>query len=528
MSEKTPEVELPIGNIPDFGAIDAESDDLVIESFSKHPALSAVLSSRKFLVLGRKGSGKTAIYKMLSNMVDSNLFVVEYTFVDYPWTYHERYKSDDSAAQERYLHSWKYLYLITIAKTLVNKDESANWSPAATEAISNLREFLIDIYGKTDPSLAETFAPSTGQSFLDRVTFDLKLIKISPPTTKPNTAVQLQEFNRNLEHAVLLALNPNNTYFVCFDELDRGFNPEDDNYKQRLMGLLMASRDLNMASTKAGKKFKAIVFLRSDIYSVLSFEDKNKLTETYSTLIEWDTGDGGSTLKSLMERRIGARLGIAPDEAWDRVFDNSSKMRGRQAKYNHIVSMTFRRPRDIIKFCNCILDSYKQRCGLKPGKFTNEDVSNARKEYSKYFRKELEDEAFQYLKDLKAVFEFVRELGVQVVDRRQLEEAFNTWKDQLGKWKTLEPLLQMLFELSVIGYKRVGGVGGGSQFVFKYLDPDAEFNSRSSEFQVHSGLVSALGIKKYSRSSKGEIEDGEEMLSWDPDWSDSSDRTSGT
>ena len=79
----------------------------------------------------------------------------------------------------------------------------------------------------------------------------------------------------------------------------------DPRYAQRLTGLILAANDLRKAARDAGKKLSVVVFLRDDIYELLHFEDKNKITENGVVRVEWDEAGGELTLRSLMERRFG-------------------------------------------------------------------------------------------------------------------------------------------------------------------------------------------------------------------------------
>jgi hypothetical protein len=66
----------PAKQIPDFSMdvkswlpefkVAAESDDTLISYFLKTPYLTSVTTGAKWLVLGRKGTGKTAIYEYLT------------------------------------------------------------------------------------------------------------------------------------------------------------------------------------------------------------------------------------------------------------------------------------------------------------------------------------------------------------------------------------------------------------------------------------------------------------------------------
>ena len=134
----------------------------------------------------------------------------------------------------------------------------------------------------------------------------------------------------------------------------------------------------------AGKRLSILVFLRDDIYQTLRFEDKNKVTEACTTRIEWDTERTNRTLKDLMQKRFASVLEIDEADAWENVFDESEQMPGRQGKYQHMLDRTFLRPRDMIKFCNETLASYKALpAPEQEGQFSNRAINAARAEYSR-------------------------------------------------------------------------------------------------------------------------------------------------
>lgn len=54
-----------LNEVASFGGIDAEADALLDECFQDHEAYLKVLSHERPLVLGRKGSGKTAIFRKI-------------------------------------------------------------------------------------------------------------------------------------------------------------------------------------------------------------------------------------------------------------------------------------------------------------------------------------------------------------------------------------------------------------------------------------------------------------------------------
>lgn len=63
-------------DVENFGAIDADTDELLLECFENHNAYLDLVNFKKFLIVGKKGSGKTAIYKKIMSEKEHNLFCV--------------------------------------------------------------------------------------------------------------------------------------------------------------------------------------------------------------------------------------------------------------------------------------------------------------------------------------------------------------------------------------------------------------------------------------------------------------------
>ncbi len=264
--------------VENFGAVDADNDDLLLKSFEDHEAYTNIRDFRKFLVIGKKGSGKTAIFKhMLLNTERPDYFCFGHTFSDYPWSYHDMQARVGIPDFDRFTHSWKYLVLLTASKILLNQDQSLPFDELSTESMSKVESFVVDSYGSRDLDVTQIFTPSKRLRLKPYFSVNLGLLKAGtspenvPMEELPNV---VQEVNRNLLEYVLDCLNPEHEYFVCFDQLDLGFDPSEPDYNSRLIGLLLACRDINIRAKEREKKLFITVFLRDDIYEVLHFEDK--------------------------------------------------------------------------------------------------------------------------------------------------------------------------------------------------------------------------------------------------------------
>lgn len=503
---------MKLSDIESFGAIDADNDTILFDCFEDHEAFRQLLEFKKFLIIGRKGSGKTAIFKKILMTKQVDFFSFGHTFSDYPWHYHDKQARVGIPDFDKYTHSWKYLILMTLSKIILNQDQSLPCDAKGMENIIRIEKFVIDTYGTRDPDITQIFTPSKTLKVKPSLEIDFKLIKadISPESVPMEYLPTIvQEVNSNLLEYALSSLNPENRYFICFDQLDLGFDPNNPEYNNRLIGLLLACRDINVKAKESGKRLFVTIFLRNDIYDNLHFEDKNKITENYVSMIEWDTPRTEKTLKGLMEKRFKKLLADAetPNVGWDNIFDETTEMPGHQTKYQHIIDRTYLRPRDIIKFCNEILSQYRYR--LKNGgtdedvnnhKFINADVNKAKAGYSDYFLNELDDEIHKHIEKYRDYLEIFKALGVLQFSKEEYLETFEAKKTLLDEMVDPVNILKDLFDFSVVGFYRAGGMGyGGSEYIYKYKDPKTLFDETSDKFRLHPALTEVLGLKRYSR-----------------------------
>jgi hypothetical protein len=384
---------------------------------------------------------------------------------------------------------------MSLSKILLNQDQSVPWSDVSMEALGKIENFVVDSYGSRDPDLTQLFSPNTEIKL--KGTFKAPFVQIAGEKIRVrDLPIYVDEVNRQVTEYVLDALNPENDYYVCFDELDREYDPNDARYAQRVIGLILAARDINRQAKEAGKKLSVIVFLRNDIYHELHFEDKNKLTEGNLSTIEWNTGDSDLSLKKLMERRFSQVLRRGDAVSWEEVFDETKEMSSRQTKYRHICDRTFLRPRDIIKFCNEVLAQHKgtDHDGSGDELFDNGSVISARNGYSVYLLRELDDEISKRLPDYNDYLDALRAIGTIEFTRDQFDEA---WSRGVSRQeRSSREGLQALFDSSVIGYLKLGGRGGGSSYVWKYKDPLARLVPDCETFRVHPGFKEALELAK--------------------------------
>ncbi|HCI5893303.1 TPA: hypothetical protein NPN47_002183 [Klebsiella pneumoniae] len=494
--------------VDSFGGTDADNDDILLKAFEDHEAYQDILKFKKFLVIGKKGSGKTAIFKKIITTRADDTFSYGHTFSDYPWHFHQQQAKAGIPNDEKFTHSWKYLILISLSKIILNQDNSLPFNDESREAMSKLEAFIVDAYGSRDPDLTQVFNPQREISLKPHFELNFKILKAGASAESISIAdlpTVIQEVNAQLMKLVLASLNPEHKYFIAFDQLDLGFDNKADDYISRLIGLLLAGRDINIAAKNAQVKFLVTVFLRDDIYNVLRFEDKNKITENFMSLIEWDTPRTTKTLKSLMEKRfsiVASDIDIEQDVKWSDIFNETREMPGHQSKYDHIKDRTYLRPRDMIKFANSALAKFKERLNSPASntqddkrKIDNIDIHSARHEYSEYFLREIDDEVHKHFPEYEKFLDVLRAVGTWQFEKSTFEIVLSQIFSKSDK--TPSEALEELYDYSFIGFYKAGGSGyGGSEYVFKYRDSRASFSHASTRFRIHPGLIEVLGLKK--------------------------------
>lgn len=109
-----------LSEIEKFGVSEADNDDLLLDCFEDHEAYLAARRHQKFLIIGRKGAGKTAIFRKLVSETSNARFCSGHSFSDYPWFHHDKQRSTGVPDAECYRYSWEYVILISIARMILN------------------------------------------------------------------------------------------------------------------------------------------------------------------------------------------------------------------------------------------------------------------------------------------------------------------------------------------------------------------------------------------------------------------------
>ena len=474
--------------IKTFGSVAAE-DDAVLNYFVTTPAVQQIRDGEVFLVLGRKGSGKTALVRHFTErqaVVTSHAL----TLGEYPWQVHEQ-RGDASVSEvEAYVASWRYLIAVQFAALLMEHPEVDN----GTHEAAAIQEFLQTNYGGATPELGDILRPPALK--LSKASFEPqvlgnKLGSISLERTNVNAGRELKALTDSLFHAVqtLGAACGIESLSLHFDELDRGLVTLSESRKHMLIGLVLAAREVSRWAAPQPMKCWPVVYLRTDLWEEFRFSDKNKISNGKTLNLEWN----GSTLLSLVNERI--RAAVAPNASWSTVTAPNA-MRGSQAKWDHIIARTFLRPRDVISFLNVALAAAKKRDKDKnlPLVIENRDIIDARDGYSTYLKQELDDEIVPHWAHWEDALRAFSSIATLTFNIEQFQEEYQRRKSATND-VSAEDALATLYGFSVISYERRSGYGG-STWISQYMNPEAGWDGGSTRFKVHMGLKEVAKLRE--------------------------------
>lgn len=443
-----------------------------------------ISKGEKYFVIGRKGSGKTAICEHFSRLKQHNVFSEKLSFKNFPFNELYEHKNNSYTAPNQYITIWKYLIYSTICRLML-KNEAVD---------GELREELYALFGD-NVSLSRRVKRWVGREFGVSL-FGLSFkVSNAAPASAPDNWVEYVDYVEDL----LAKYAGDATYYVLFDELDEDYRDviyanQYNQYTALITSLFKAVQDIRTTfGAMGGPHLYPVVFLRDDIYEITKDADKNKWGDFRVDLF-WDH----EKIKKLIAFRISRAIDPVCENsltfynAWSRVFGVNkigigSKGKRKIGTFDYIARSTLLRPRDFV--------AYMQNCAEHA--INNDDaveispkiIKVVDKAFSNYLRQELTDELFAILPDITNIFDAISQLRKWNFSIAELEDAYSQQVDRgFIKEQNVKFVLQVLFMFDVIGNTPYTG-----RFVFRYQNREARLNF-NERVVVHRGLFKALQI----------------------------------
>jgi hypothetical protein len=455
-----------------WGDDSAEKDPFLLEYFVKSDAFERLKNKAKNIVIGRKGSGKSALRKAL----------------------HEHFR----AVPETFVINLSPKYN-SIKSVLNDKDVVDSFGQEIFFQHTWLRQILLDAlcqvghlargrYASESTEFARQVAVQlnrTSKDFVENVADILSRLKAKVGSIG-ELGIQVERELReiaeveSLEHHVLALAQGGAKFVALIDDLDLGWD-NSPTANNMLLGLLAASSYL---SGKSHNIFPC-VFLREDVYSLLITQTQHSDKYRNVERIRWD--------KESLLRILGQRVefnrkqqGIEPvPNAIYTVFPEGI---GTSNTDNWLVDRTLGRPRELIQLSRYYTESVE---GDVP------DVNKLKEAEAPYSSWKLDDLCAEYSNQypgLVTIFAYwktkffrhkyhlqrkeIEEMLLQIAAEAELDTI---WWNSITDNTDIPRLLRILYEIGFVGDFVLGGEGGSKTF-YSYIE---RHEPRFEEIQIH-------------------------------------------
>ncbi|GAA0308840.1 hypothetical protein GCM10009087_18590 [Sphingomonas oligophenolica] len=345
------------------------------------------------LVVGRKGSGKTALWISVRNKTrsDKRNIVVDLKPEGYQLI---KLKEDilvhltEGAREHLITAFWEYLILLEVAYKLLEKDHNTY------RHNHSLYQLYVDLersYRTPDFSVEGDFAERLSK--LSEKIINEYRARFSQEDGQRLSAAQVTELLyshdlRDLRKRISDYLDHKESVWVLFDNLDRGWSTQGFDVLDAIVlrCLVDAGRRLEREMRKADHSFHCIVFVRNDVYDHLMRHSTDYGKELRATL-DWSDPD---LLREMLRLRLVSALESTPDVPFDRFWRQICvpHYQGEETS-SYMIERSLMRPRNLLKIfshCKGFATNFRHE------KIEHDDITKGIKAYSEDLLQELDRE----------------------------------------------------------------------------------------------------------------------------------------
>jgi hypothetical protein len=259
-----------------FGSEDAERDDLLEESFVPRQNLGSILAQRRSIIIGDRGSGKSAIFRKLSASKDE----VEIFPVANTGELLQRIAGAAAQDADTLRAAWLVVIAAVVAAAVPKSAPKKLRREAAELRVAvGLPTRPVGRVGKVMRAVARPFRGTTLRFAVGPVNLEAQL----PAGARPSTAtVDVQSFLHDLD---ALFRETDRRTVVLLDRIDELFKYDRARQEAVVQGLLQVEGRITMLD-----RIALAIFLRTDLFELYDIQEKNKLVSR-RLVLEWSEED---------------------------------------------------------------------------------------------------------------------------------------------------------------------------------------------------------------------------------------------
>lgn len=487
--------ELYFGMSDSRNEANANQDEFVRSYVDIRGICEAVLGGQKFLALGPKGTGKSALgwYLKLTESKDTHFSDV-LDASSLPLAEIPRLETGQDAGPERTVIAWRFILLCNYLQLLLRDNSCYFANDREVKRVAKLlREygFMSDASGKAIVNISSTTItipiPKIGEIYKKEQRSYLNIYNLVP----------------YLESWVSSALS-NVRHVLFLDGLD-SILLNDPKYDESLASLVQAAYTLNQRFLEHDSSGSIVLLLRNDVFAriELSLPDSQKMRDDLSTQLDWRILSGAagitSPLMSLVDKKAAQALDIPAVDVLSffpsAILVGNRRQRPRRIPvFQYMLNMTRHTPRDLLRLFEEIRKVEEAEPVGPENAILREDVIHEGiLRYSKdYFVGAIRNE-FAGMEGgpqvANAAISALKSLGKQEFDREDFRKALADL--DLGIPLNDGKLLGLLFYAGAIG--NVVGSGDKRYMQFYHRRDESEVYLKG-RFILHNALLHAWAM----------------------------------
>jgi len=437
-----------------------------------------LINSDEFLVLGPKGSGKSAIGVRLELLSRSNneIKVKKYDLEDFPYKPFSTMIPSKEAREIKFQNDWEYILLVALLNNILKDERSYRDNQNLKNVLEALKSHgilpsedlthIVNTTVNTMGGIKAYFLEGSRSSEKEKIPFDISM---------------LFETLKDLCYSLKLQ----SQHLIIIDGLDSVLVQDQKERQYTSLGALISVADrINTKLKKFGVRAKFIVLCRTELFDKLPGSNNNKIKQDSAILLNWyqDKDITSTNLVSLINLRASNSLEKEInvfEEFFPKTITNYYK-----ETLPFLLNFTRHTPRDFIILLNKIQESTK---GDTP---TEKEIWNGLDEYSiSYFISEIRDElnGFLTVEEINSIMKLLELMRVTGYYKSDIQNKSYENKGFIAL--NLDTALEHLFNCNAIG-----NVDENSYHSLKYRNIHSHF-MEDQKIIVHKGLWKALNLK---------------------------------
>ena len=471
-----------------LGHPDALQDASLLDYFVPTPDYEDAVQGRRTMYVGRRGTGKSANFKAISEALQDRFDTVPVEIApnDYELQRITDYLENNLKAMPTHLYgpAWNYVLTTEMVKSLAERTDRLLLSENDSDSYvihqyyeSNRAALDLDFGSRVTQALMAQLEPSADN--LLRTTHEVNQSAI-------NDLMDYHISRRLLAFAKRERIN----FFLVADDLDKHWRSGNQQSIEVLIGLIDEADRLQRFFEGL---LKVVIFLRQDIFDAMAGHDDDLPKRSYLRM-EWTS----TNLKHVVAERLAKDMGTqgTTDEGiWSAVFPEEVNS---TAAPDYILSRALPRPRDVLSLCQAAIDQAKKN---GHSWVTAQDIVDGEKSNATDFVRALEAEfsaSYPKLGVILSVFsrigptmrwgEFMTLTEMAIEDQEEILRSWTGPTPRTSRW-----LAAALYEIGLVGLSRPGSTGGSFRNGHSF-DETWVSCSPNPLVHIHPAFFSVLGI----------------------------------